>query len=400
MNRVAIVGQGYVGLPLALEAANSGWHVTGIEVDTERFHQLSKGISPIEDITNSKLRDALERGSYVVNHNFETLSQADIIVICVPTPLSEDGMPNLLPLREVVQEIINRASNEAVVINESTSYPGTVRKEIEAKVMRARPDSRMLFVAAPERVDPGNQTFNHRNTPRVIGSTSPEGAKRAQKFYESFCSKVIVCSDPETVEMAKLLENSFRLVNIALINQIAEICTSSQINVREVISAAQTKPFGFMAFKPGLGVGGHCIPVDPMYLAWHAKNIASNASLIELSSKVNLDRTQTIARRIQELLPAGGKVQIVGLGYKAETQDTRESPSIELVKILREFGFSVLWMDPYVKHWNGEKSEEINKVDLLVYVHPYLKESELDGFTGTIIDVTGTLQGRNSVLSL
>lgn len=399
-NRVVVVGQGYVGLPLALEAAHSGWLVTGIEINAERFSLLSKAISPIEDITDSRLRESLESGSYVVSQSFESLRHADIVVICVPTPLSADGNPDLVPLREVVQQIIHLASNQAVVINESTSYPGTVRKEIEAKILKARPDSKMLYVAAPERVDPGNQLFNHRNTPRIIGSTSPEGARRAQDFYGSFCDEVIICSDPETVEMAKLLENSFRLVNIALINEIAEICTSSQINVREVISAAQTKPFGFMAFKPGLGVGGHCIPVDPMYLAWHARNVSSYASLIELSSKVNLERTRTIAKRIKGLLPSGGKILVVGLGYKLKTQDTRESPSIELIQILREIGFRVYWIDPFVKYWNGEKSEGLNEADLLVYVHPYLNESELDEFPGDIMDLTGTLQGRPRVLSL
>ena len=397
--KVVVIGQGYVGLPLALEAAKSGWRVTGIEIDTEKFSLLSKGISPIEDVSDQQLQDSLQDNSYVVNQTFESLGQADIIVICVPTALDFDGKPQLAPLRDVVAEIIKAAPDQALIINESTSYPGTVREEIEAKILKARPSSQMLFVAAPERVDPGNSKFNHRNTPRIIGSDSSEGARKAKEFYESFCKEVIVCADSKTVEMAKLLENSYRLVNIALINEIAEICAISDIDVRQVIAAAQTKPFGFMAFKPGLGVGGHCIPVDPMYLAWYAQKMGSDASLIELSSNVNHKRTQNISRRIRDLVPVEGRILVVGLGYKAQTRDTRESPSLELIHSLRKEGLKVLWQDSFVGQWNGESSEESLDADLLVYVHPYLTVADLGKFKGIIVDLTGTLKGLQRVLS-
>lgn len=397
--KVVVIGQGYVGLPLALEAAKSGWRVTGIEIDAAKFSLLSKGISPIEDVSDSQLQDSLQDNSYVVNQTFESLGQADIIVICVPTPLDFDSKPQLAPLRDVVAEIIKAAPDQALIINESTSYPGTVREEIEAKILKARPSSQMLFVAAPERVDPGNSKFNYRNTPRIIGSDSSEGARKAMEFYGSFCEEVIVCADSITVEMAKLLENSYRLVNIALINEIAEICAISNIDVRQVIAAAQTKPFGFMAFKPGLGVGGHCIPVDPMYLAWYAQKMGSDASLIELSSNVNHKRTQNISRRIRDLVPVEGRILVVGLGYKAQTRDTRESPSLELIHSLRKEGLKVSWQDSFVGQWNGESSEESLYADLLVYVHPYLTVADLGKFKGIIVDLTGTLKGLQRVLS-
>jgi UDP-N-acetyl-D-glucosamine dehydrogenase len=398
-NKVVVIGQGYVGLPLALEAAKSGWCVTGIEIDAEKFSLLSNGISPVEDVSDSQLQGSLQDNSYFVSQTFDSLGQADIIVICVPTPLDFDGKPDLAPLRDVVEEIIKRAPDQALIINESTSYPGTVQKEIQAKVLKARPSSQMLFVAAPERVDPGNSKFNHRNTPRIIGSDSSEGARKAKEFYGSFCEEVIVCADSITVEMAKLLENSYRLVNIALINEIAEICTISSIDIREVIAAAQTKPFGFMAFKPGLGVGGHCIPVDPLYLAWYAEKLGSDASLIKLSSSVNHERTQNISRRIRDLVPEEGRILVVGLGYKAQTRDTRESPSLELIHSLRKQGLKVSWQDSFVGQWNGEASEESLDADLLVYVHPYLNLSDLGKFNGIIVDLTGTLKGLQRVLS-
>ena len=203
----------------------------------------------------------------------------------------------------------------------------------------------------------------------------------------------------KSAEAAKILENTFRLVNIALINEIAEICAISNIDVRQVIAAAQTKPFGFMAFKPGLGVGGHCIPVDPMYLAWYAQKVGSDASLIELSSNVNHKRTQNISRRIRDLLPVEGRILVVGLGYKAQTRDTRESPSLELIHSLRKEGLKVLWQDSFVGQWNGESSEESLDADLLVYVHPYLTVADLGKFKGIIVDLTGTLKGLQRVLS-
>lgn len=390
---VVVIGQGYVGLPLALEAARAGWKVTGVEIDPEKFEKIVFGVSPIEDISDHELNEASSRGNYKVSNSFDSLKTAEIVVICVPTPLDAQGLPDLNPLRQVIEAIVENAPDDSLIINESTSYPGTVRIEIEETIRKCRPASNMLCVAAPERVDPGNLDYNHRNTPRIIGSTSPEGAERALQFYGTFCEKVIVCKDPETVEMAKLLENTFRLVNIALINQIAEICAKAKIDVREVIAAAQTKPFGFMAFNPGLGVGGHCIPIDPMYLDWYARKIDSDSSLIEISAQVNIQRTRMIAEKIKDILPNGGNVQVVGIGYKKGTKDLRESPSIELIRILRKDGIEVSWRDPFVEKWNDELSDNTLKADLLVYVHPYLEKQEISGYKGIIFDLTGTIMG-------
>jgi len=394
---VVVIGQGYVGLPLALEAAKAGWSVVGLEVDTNRSEKLSKGISTVENITDEYLIGMLQGGNYKVSNKYECLSTAEIVVVCVPTPLNENLEPDLSAIRGVVDEIVSRVQDEVLIINESTSYPGTLIQEFQEPILQKRPRSKIKLAVAPERVDPGNTQFNHSNTARIIGGTSELAVQEASKFYSTFCTNIKICPNPEIAETAKLLENSFRLVNIALINEFATICSKMNIDIWEVIDAARTKPFGFMEFRPGIGVGGHCIPIDPIYLNWQSKKSGVYSEIIELASQVNSDRTLYFVDKVSKLLPAGSEVCICGIGYKGGTRDIRESPSIRIIEELRKNGYVVKWFDPIVESVENEVSVKNITSDLLLIVHPYLSDSQISDFNGLVLDSTGRYRHLDSV---
>ncbi len=262
---IAIIGQGYVGLPLSMAALREGWRVIGVENSPLKYEGIAAGISPVEDVPSSDIQGGLASGNYRISNSVADVREAGTVVICVPTPLYADRTPDLSILERAVMDIAPHLSTETLVINESTSFPGTLRDFIAPIVLehRSSPEIKVHLAVAPERVNPGDIKWHQKNTPRLVGGLDEEATRRAVAFYDSVCDEVVEVSSPEVAETAKLLENTFRLVNIALVNQLTQLCAAQNINVHEVIDAASTKPYGFMRFTPSVGVGGHCIPVDP-----------------------------------------------------------------------------------------------------------------------------------------
>jgi UDP-N-acetyl-D-glucosamine dehydrogenase len=350
---LAIIGQGYVGLPLAMAAVDAGWTVIGIDNFEAKVAQINSGKSPVEDITDIQLTAALVTGAYRASTDFSTVAQASVITICVPTPLDEKREPNLSLLQSATTALAPFVSNETLVVSESTSYPGTLRDIIIPIVDLFKPKESVsvYFASAPERVNPGDPIWNQKNTPRLVGATNTVSQEKALAFYQSICDVVVSVSTPEVAEAAKLLENTFRLVNIALINEFTQLCASTGIKVHEVIDAASSKPYGFMPFRPGVGVGGHCIPVDPLYLTWWARQNAGRAEFVEVADSINHAMPKYVAQRALALVDssvAKPKVLILGVAYKPGVGDVRETPASELRNYLIAQGAEVGWHDPLV----------------------------------------------------
>lgn len=402
LGTVGIVGQGYVGLPLAIEACESGWTVVGIEVDSDKAIALKRGQSNLESVPNEKLQNILSTGRYAISSNFADLSKCQIIIVCVPTPLGEADLPDLTALRMVVDSIDRHASKGSLIINESTSFPGTLREIFVEPLEKDVLKNRFLYAVAPERIDPGNLLYSLRNTPRVIGALSAEAMDAATEFYSTFCQELITVSSPEVAELSKLLENSFRLVNISLVNQLSILAAKIGISTREVIEAAASKPFGFMAFYPGVGIGGHCIPVDPIYLSSFANTHMVNMSLIEEAKRFDDSLSILIARRIREIFPDLQTITVIGLAYKAGSKDLRNSPTIRLINCLREQGLKVEWIDSLVLEWNNEKSATVAHSPVAVYIHKDKSFNPDDYLArgGKILDFTGSLPSKQNVIQL
>jgi UDP-N-acetyl-D-glucosamine dehydrogenase len=362
---LAVIGQGYVGLPLAMAAVDAGWTVIGVDNFEAKVSQINGGSSPVEDITDIRLQAALTNGFYKATTDYSLVSNASVITLCVPTPLNQKREPDLTLLLSAAKDIAPFLSNETLVVSESTSYPGTLRNEIIPIINRLKPKmiNKVYFASAPERVNPGDTLWNQKNTPRLVGAIDAVSQKRALAFYESICDATICVSTPEVAEAAKLLENTFRLVNIALINEFTQLCSSSGINVHEVIDAASSKPYGFMPFRPGVGVGGHCIPIDPLYLSWWARQNGREATLVELANQINLEMPNFVAEQAVAMIDPfkpNPKILILGVAYKAGVSDTRESPVSELQNVLESKGIEVAWHDPLVPSWRGTKSVELD----------------------------------------
>ena len=386
MKKVAIVGQGYVGLPIALSAAKAGFNVVGFDTNPSIVENLNAGNSHIVDIEVPLLLSFLDKGCYKATSDPTELADAEIIVIAVPTPLDSNRNPDLSFLISACEIIGNHLQNECLVINESTSFPGTLRNIISKRISEISRKEH-LYAVSPERVDPGNRNWKIANTPRLISGLTNEAKEKARQFYESFCENIIVVSTPEVAEAAKLFENTFRQVNIALVNELALISRSLGISVREVLDAADTKPYGFMKFNPGIGVGGHCIPVDPSYLAFAARNSGSEAEFIELANKVNLQMPNNILNRIRienQGTLEGKKILVCGISYKPDVSDVRESPSIELIKLMRAEGADVSWHDPLVVNYDNQTSVALSesKFDITILAVRH-KEMDLDLITKT-----------------
>jgi len=370
--KVAVVGQGYVGLPLAIAAAESGYEVVGIDTNESLVATLSKGISPIGDISDTEVAKVISSNKYTATTDFSEISTAEIVVVCVPTPLDSDRRPDLSFVESAFKEIAKHLSDGALVINESTVAPGTTRSLI-ARILETSGKSFDLAYS-PERIDPANKTWNVRNTPKLVAGLTDKATERAMKFYGAFVETLTPGTSIEVIETAKLLENSFRLINISFINEIAQFCNTLGIDAREVIEAAATKPYGFMPFYPSAGVGGHCIPVDPMYLADKAMEIGTPSKFIELAAEVNQGLPQYFTKIASNLIGglADKKILLVGVAYKPGVADTRESPAIDLIKVLRESGAFVSWHDDLVVHWNNENSTAISdQYDLAILVNPH-----------------------------
>ena len=395
--RVAIIGQGYVGLTIATGAAGAGHQVIGFDVNHGLVSELNSGISHIEGISNSELKSFLSNNTYVASTDAAVLDGCDVVVIAVPTPLTEARNPDLSFVHAAVELIQNNVKSPTFVINESTSYPGTLRKEIAGRLTGIE----HLYASSPERVDPGNTQWGTKNTPRLIGGLTPEAVIKAKEFYSTFCDTVIEVSSPEVAEAAKIFENTFRQVNIALVNEFAQIADALGISGREVLDAAATKPYGFMEFNPGPGVGGHCIPIDPTYLAYVANKVGVPATFIKRANEVNLAMPAYVVKRV--IAGAGGSVKgksvvVVGVAYKANVADTRETPAAAIIDLLREAGANVSWNDPLVGSWRGETSADLTGFDIAVVVtkHDVVKASDI-AKSAYVFDCTGSIAGADGI---
>lgn len=412
--QVGIVGLGYVGLPLAVAFAEAGAEVAGLDLDPGKVEMLASGTSYIEDVPDEAIAGVGDR--LKATTDYADLSECDALIVCVPTPLTGSREPDLSYLEQAGRSLSEVLGKGQVVILESTTYPGTTREllapELERSGLRAGEDFHLAF--SPERIDPGRTDFTVRTTPKLVGGIDPASTEKAAAIYEMVCDRVIRLSGPEAAELAKLLENIFRSVNIALVNELAQLCDRLGIDIWEVVDAAATKPFGFMKFEPGPGMGGHCLPVDPFYLAFRAREYDFYPEFIELAGKINQSQPLFCVNRAERVLNDAGKpvngskVLLLGVSYKAGVGDTRESPAIKMIGLLEALGAEVSYHDPHVP----ELRSDLRSVDLLpalrdadltilVTAHPELDLGEVVSSTDLVLDLRGAtrhLEADNVIL--
>jgi nucleotide sugar dehydrogenase len=366
---VAVVGQGYVGVSLACAASEAGFRVVGVDVDAARIADLGTGVLSVPGVSPSLFQAGIDAGNCTFSADPAAIDGADVVLICVPTPM-RDHTPDLSFVEQASRDVAERMTSGCLVILESTTYPGTtdelVRPILEASGMTAGRDFALAY--SPERIDPGNEEFGLRNTPKIVGGLSPESTGLAALFYEQLVEKVVVVSSTRAAELAKLLENTFRHVNIALVNEMATLCHEMGIDVWEVTEAAATKPFGFMPFTPGPGVGGHCIPLDPAYLAWQVRrDVGPQFRILEEAQEINGQMPGHVATRIGDALNDAGKpvrdarILILGVAYKPDVGDVRESPALKVMELLRRRGADVVFHDPHASQiqLNGTVAKSI-----------------------------------------
>jgi len=354
--QVGVIGLGYVGLPLAMEFVRAGFHVTGIDVDQEKVKKLNRGENYIQDIKDEPVKNAVEMNQLSATSDFSVIQNLDAISICVPTPLNKQKNPDISFINHVMENIKGLIHHDMIVVLESTTYPGTTRElilpEMESKGLKVGHDFYLCF--SPERIDPGNEKYKTANTPKILGGITPNCGEMGEFLYETIVEQVVRVSSPETAEMVKLLENTFRAINIGLANEVAIMCEKLGINVWEVIDAAATKPFGFMKFTPGPGLGGHCIPIDPHYLSWKLKMLDYNARFIELAGEINTSMPLHMVDLVREGLNrkrkaiSGSQILVIGVAYKKNVNDVRESPALDVMKLLENDGAELSFYDPYV----------------------------------------------------
>ncbi len=379
-----VIGLGYVGLPLSVELANAGFKVTGFDISPTKNKLLNAGKSDIDDVPNADVKRIVSSGHFHATDDFKLIRKMDTVSICVPTPLSKTKDPDVSYILNAVGQVKTYLKKGALVVLESTTYPGTTEELIlpilEESGMKVGVDFFLAF--SPERVDPGNATYTTKNTPRVVGGITPICTKVAKVFYEQTIPDIHAVSSTQAAEMVKLLENTFRSVNIGLVNEVAVMCDRLGLNVWEIIDAAATKPFGFMPFYPGPGLGGHCIPIDPHYLSWKLKSLNYYARFIELAGDINSHMPEYVTERIISLLNKRfarslnkTKILALGVAYKGDIKDTRESPALDVIKLLEDRGAKVMYNDPYVptlklnnaKHKSRRLTKELlSKADLVV----------------------------------
>jgi len=372
MSRVAIVGAGYVGLPLAQVFADGGNDVVLVDVERRVVEGINRGESHIEDVPSAELAPLVARGAVRATTDYDELSGADAILIALATPLTKQREPDLSIVTGAVTDIAERLRPGQLVVLESTTYPGTTREVVrpileELSGLEAGKDFHLAF--SPERVDPGNESWSTKTVPKIVGGITDECTRRAAELYGSVVDTVHPVSSPEAAELTKLLENIFRSVNIALVNELAQLCERMGIDVWEVVGAAATKPFGFMSFKPGPGLGGHCIPVDPFYLTWKAREYGFYTEFIELAGKVNEGMPYYCRSLISQALNhgaqrslKGSKVLVLGVAYKADISDIRESPALKVMELLEKAGADVAYHDPHVPSFDGKTSVDLDPV--------------------------------------
>jgi UDP-N-acetyl-D-glucosamine dehydrogenase len=405
--KVGVIGLGYVGLPLAVAFAEAGHDVVGIDADPRKVETLRRGESDVEDVASERLRGLAER--LAVTDEYRAIAACEAIVICVPTPLANQREPDLTYLVDAATNLSRVLHEGRLVVLESTTYPGTTRERLlpilEESGLAAGRDFNLAY--SPERIDPGNTVYTIRTTPKLVGGITEACRDRAVALYEEICEEVVPVSTPEAAELAKLLENIFRSVNIALVNELAMLCDRMGIDIWEVVDAASTKPFGFMRFEPGPGMGGHCLPVDPFYLAFKAREYDFPAEFIELAGKVNQSQPRFCVERIVRALNEAGKpvkgsrVLLIGVAYKPGVGDMRESPALRIARLLRELGADLSYHDPHVPADAelGLRSEPLEDVlsgcDLacIVTAHPELDYERVVAEAPLVVDLRGVTRG-------
>jgi UDP-N-acetyl-D-glucosamine dehydrogenase len=393
--KIAVVGQGYVGLTVAVGAAAAGHTVVGFDINPSLINELKHGDTHVPGIESSELIRLMDNNSYIPTTDPESLLGMEIVVIAVPTPLDVNKNPDLKYLEDASTLIANTLSSGALIINESTSFPGTLRELIKP-IFDKNSKFGFEFASAPERVDPANSDWVLKNTPRIIGGLTESATDKAAHFYRSFCDHVHIVSCPEVAESAKLFENTFRQVNIALVNEFSKVAFKLGFSTHEVINAASTKPFGFMPFYPSIGVGGHCIPVDPTYLSYIADRNHVETEFIKLANKTNLEMIDFIVSRISSELNGnlkGARIQIVGIAYKPDVADLRESPALSLIKNLNDLGASVTWFDPIVVTDLPGRSVSLDlniDLGLIVTPHSSIDFSIWKGNSLKVLDLSST----------
>lgn len=378
---IGVVGLGYVGLPLAVEFAEAGFDVIGLDVQQAKVDELNTGSSYIADIPTERLEPLVSAGKIKATTSYDDLKEVDAISICVPTPLRKTRDPDMSYIIKASQSISEICHSGMLIVLESTTYPGTTEEIILPEITKnGLTVGEDVFIAfSPERIDPGNKHFSVRNTPKVVGGITPSCTEVVQALYANAVDNVVPVSSPTSAEMVKLLENTFRAVNIGLVNEMALMCDKLGIDVWEVIQAAATKPFGFMPFYPGPGLGGHCIPVDPHYLSWKLKTLNYNARFIELASEINTSMPYYVIDKVtdalnnQERAVRGSKVLVLGVAYKRDVDDVRESPALDIISLLRQKGADVSYHDPHVAEIRLENNSKIQSVaysiDMLQEAH-------------------------------
>jgi UDP-N-acetyl-D-glucosamine dehydrogenase len=400
--KVAIIGQGYVGLTIAAFASNN-YEIIGFDSNELLVEQLNKGISHIEGVDGRAIKQAISAGKYKATLDGSDISDAEIIVIAVPTPLDQNRKPDLKFIESACKTIAENVFHPALIINESTSYPGTIRNVIKPLIEEMSGNRfEHLYAISPERVDPGRTDYNQKNTPRLFAGLTPEASEKTRRFYSTFCDNLIEVSSPEVAEAAKLFENTFRQVNIALVNEFAQIAHALGISVHETLDAASTKPYGFMKFNPSAGVGGHCIPVDPSYLAYVAERLGVPATFIELANKVNLDMPKYVVSRVtadNNGSLTGKTVQVIGVAYKSNVADTRESPAELVIEEFKRRGATVNWHDSVVSNWHGEESSNLGGSDIAIVVtlHDSVDKKSVLASAPYVFDTTGKLSGSRGL---
>jgi UDP-N-acetyl-D-glucosamine dehydrogenase len=382
---LSVIGLGYVGLPLAVEFAKEGFRVVGVDLDREKVRLLNSGVSYIPDISTEEIRPLVEQGLLCATDDYSALKDVDAISICVPTPLRKTKDPDMSYIVAATEKIAEFCHKGLLIVLESTTYPGTTDEIVIPTIVKnGFKIGEDVFIAfSPERIDPGNQKYQVRNTPKIIGGATPACTEVAVKLYSHAIDRVVPVSSTRAAEMVKLLENTFRSVNIGLVNEMAVMCDKLDVDVWEVIDAASTKPFGFMTFYPGPGLGGHCIPIDPLYLSWKLKALNYTARFIELASEVNSQMPLYVVGKIMDALNAvrkpvnGSNVLVLGAAYKRDINDMRESPALDVIKLLQDRGADVIYHDPFVPNLHHEgiplesvdlTADALNKADCVVIV--------------------------------
>ena len=400
--KVAIIGQGYVGLTISAFAGEH-FEVVGFDNNPKIVQQLNSGISHIEGVESSELKKWIKAGRYVATNNGKDIADADLVVIAVPTPLTKEREPDLAFIDAACKTIGENVAKPVLVINESTSFPGTLRNYIKPAIEKySKSTIEHQYAISPERVDPGRGDFNQKNTPRLYAGLTPEASTKTREFYSKFCDELVEVSSPEVAEAAKLFENTFRQVNIALVNEFAQISHALGISVYETIDAANTKPYGFMKFTPSAGVGGHCIPVDPTYLAAVAEEHGAPATFIRRANEVNLEMSKYVVDRVAA--DNGGSLEgktvlVVGVAYKPNVADVRETAAELVIEHLRERGAVVSWHDDVVGSWHGESSAPLSGADIAVVItkHDVVRERDILASAPYVFDTTGKVAGAKGL---